>query len=51
MNEQCERREISPGEWVCDACTALWFGELAKTEFRPSECRSPPVPSHHRGTP
>lgn len=35
----CERRENKPGEWVCDRCESLWYGELAKTDWRPSQCR------------
>ncbi len=35
---QCERREVSKGEWTCDRCKSLWYGELAKTDWRPSEC-------------
>lgn len=34
----CERRSDKAGEWTCDHCKALWFGELAKTDWRPSEC-------------
>lgn len=47
-DEKCERREDTPGEWTCHRCMALWFGELAKTDFRPSECRSRAVPSQQQ---
>lgn len=40
MTQQCERRENGKGEWKCDHCEALWYGELAKTDWRPSECRT-----------
>lgn len=29
----------SVGEFKCDRCRALWYGELAKTDWRPSECK------------
>lgn len=38
---ECERRQNEPGEWICDRCESLWFGELAKTDWRPSTCALP----------
>lgn len=38
MIDKCERRCEQSGEWICDRCVSLWFGELAKTDWRPSEC-------------
>lgn len=50
MNAVCERRENGKGEWICDRCSALWYGELAKTDWVPSTCRSYPVPSQQSQT-
>jgi len=48
MTQQCERRESGNGEWTCDRCEALWFGELAKTDWRPSTCPGYSVSRPHR---
>lgn len=34
---QCEAVQTD-GEIKCDRCQMLWFGELAKTDWRPSDC-------------
>lgn len=44
---KCERRQDGDGAWICDRCESLWYGELAKTDWRPSTC---PLSSHNRGT-
>lgn len=49
--QQCERRQSGSGEWTCDLCKSLWFGELAKTEWRPSECVAKPIPGDVGGLP
>jgi hypothetical protein len=48
MTQQCERVESGKGEWKCDRCKALWYGELAKTDWRPSECPSYSLSSTNR---
>jgi hypothetical protein len=46
----CDRRMNGETEWICDRCKALWYGELAKTDWRPAECRSPEISSHQSNT-
>lgn len=34
----CEKRRNDPGEWICDRCGSLWFGQLAETDWLPLSC-------------
>lgn len=34
----CVRKQEKEGEWICHRCESLWFGELAKTDWRPDKC-------------
>lgn len=38
--DNCEAVKTG-NEFKCDRCRALWYGELAKTDWRPGECRQP----------
>jgi hypothetical protein len=51
MPEKCERRMEPDGWWIFDRCESLWSGELAKTDWRPSECPSYSFPSQERQSP
>lgn len=37
------------GEFKCDRCQALWYGELAKTDWRPGACKQ--LTEYHRPEP
>ena len=51
VEPSCERRMTGENEWTCDRCKSLWYGELAKTDWRPSECPAYSVSSQDRVRP